>query len=290
MKYEFIKTYAEDYPVISLCKHLKVSKSGYYAHFNCEPSERQQANDDLIISIREIYEQSRQTYGSPRIHAELLNRGKHCSLGRVKHLMRREGIYAKLGRSYRRKKAAKREIESTENLLIREQVQITRINQVWYSDITQVRTTEGWLYLAAIIDAFSRRVVGYAMADNMETDLIVKALRMAIKQRGSVKGLIHHSDRGSQYTSYAFERELKSQDIKASFTATGACLDNAFIESFFASIKKELIYRTALTTREGTRTAIFEYINITYNRFRLHSSINYKSPEAFEANQQNNLK
>ena len=160
----------------------------------------------------------------------------------------------------------------------------------WYSDITQVRTTEGWLYLAAIIDAFSRRVVGYAMADNMETDLIIKALRMAIKQRGSIRGLIHHSDRGSQYISYAFERELKSQDIRASFTATGACLDNAFIESFFASIKKELIYRTALTTREGTRTVIFEYINITYNRFRLHSSIGYKSPETFEANQQNNLK
>ena len=113
---------------------------------------------------------------------------------------------------------------------------------------------------------------------------------MAIKQRGSIRGLIHHSDRGSQYTSYAFERELKSQDIRASFTATGACLDNAFIESFFASIKKELIYRTALTTREGTRTVIFEYINITYNRFRLHSSIGYKSPETFEANQQNNLK
>ena len=282
--------HAEDHPVSSLCKHLKVSKSGYYAHFKREPSARQQANDDLITSIREIYEQSRQTYGSPRIHAELLNRGKRCSLGRIKRLMRREGIYAEVGRSYRRKKTAKREIETTENLLIKEQIQITRINQVWYSDITQVRTTEGWLYVAAIIDAFSRRAVGYAMDDNMETDLIIKALRMAIKQRGSVKGLIHHSDRGSQYTSYAFERELKSQDIKASFTATGACLDNAFMESFFASIKKELVYRTTLTTREGIRTVIFEYINITYNRFRLHSSIGYKSPEAFEANQQNNLK
>ncbi len=204
--------------------------------------------------------------------------------------MRQEDIYAKLGRSYRRKKASKSEIESTDNLLIKEQIQITRINQVWYSDITQIRTTEGWLYLAAIIDAFSRRVVGYAMADNMETDLIIKALRMAIKQRGSIRGLIHHSDRGSQYTSYAFERELKSQDIRASFTATGACLDNAFIELFFASIKKELIYKTALTTRERTRTVIFEYINITYNRFRLHSSISYKSPETFEANRQNNLK
>ncbi len=282
MKYDFIKMHAEDYPVSLLCKYLKVAKSGYYAHFKHEPSAQQKANDDLIISIREIYEQSGQTYGSPRIHAELLNRGKRCSLGRIKRLMRREGIYAKLGRNYRRKKAAKREIESTENLLIKEQIQITSINQVWYSDITQVRTTEGWLYLAAIIDAFSRRAVGYAMDDNMETDLIIKALRMAIKQRGSVKGLIHYSDRGSQYTSYAFERELKSQDIRTSFTATGACLDNAFIESFFASLKKELIYRTAFITWEGARTAIFEYINIIYNRFRLHSLIDYKSPETFE--------
>lgn len=272
-----------------LCKRLRVTRSGYYAYLKRKASARQQANDDLILSIREIYEQSGQVYGSPKIHRELWNRDKPCALGRVKRLMRQEGIYAKLGRNYQRKKAPKREIEFTENLLIKEQSLITELNQVWYADITQVKTEEGWLYLAAIMDAYSRRIVGYAMADNMKTDLIIQALRMAIKQRGSIKGLIHHSDRGSQYTSYAFERELSSQGIRASFTAAGACLDNAYIESFFASLKKERVYNTTFDTREHARAAIFEYINVFYNRFRLHSSLGYKSPETFEAIQHNAL-
>ncbi len=279
--------HAETYPVTLLCRLLAVSSSGYYSYLKQEPSKRQLTNDELLTQIRDIYEQSGQTYGSPKIHAELTNRGIPCSLDKVKRLMRLEGIYAKLGRKYKRKKAAKREIEKTENLLIKEQTQITKINQVYYADITFIKTLEGWLYLAAIMDAFSRRIVGYAMADHMKTDLIIQALRMAIKQRGCVQGLIHHSDRGSQYTSYAFERELGSWGIKASFTETGACLDNAYIESFFASLKKELVYKTTFATRDEARTAIFKYINITYNRFRLHSSIGYKSPQAFEALENN---
>lgn len=133
------------------------------------------------------------------------------------------------------------------------------------------------------MDAYSRRIVGYAMADNMKTDLIIQALRMALRQRRPAPGLIHHSNRGSQYTSYAFERELNSQGIRASFTATGAYLDNAYIESFFASLKKEVIYKATFETREQARIAIFEYINVTYNRFRLHRSLRYRSPETFES-------
>lgn len=275
--------HAESYPVNLLCKRLSVSRSGYYASLQRKPSTRQKANDELLISIQEIYEQSGQVYGSPRIHAKLFSQKMPCSLGRVKRLMRQEGIYAKLGRKYKRKKATKREIAYTENLIIKEKTQITSINQVWYADITQVKTTEEWFYLAAIMDAYSRRIVGYAMADNMKTDLIIQALRMAIKQRRPAKGLMHHSDRGSQYTSYVFERELKSKGIRASFTSTGACLDNAYIESFFSSLKKEMVYKTTFSTREEARTAIFDYINVTYNRFRLHSSLQYKSPETFEA-------
>lgn len=279
--------HAEFYCVSLLCKLLAVSRSGYYAYLKRKPSKRQLDNDELLLQIREVYEQSGQTYGSPKIHAELTNRGITCSLDKVKRLMRREGIYAKLGKKYKRKKAKKRELEQTENLLIKEPSQIIKINQVWYADITFIKTLEGWLYLAAIMDAYSRRIVGYAMADHMKTDLIIEALRMAIKQRGNLHGLIHHSDRGSQYTSYAFERELSSWGIRASFTEAGACLDNAHIESFFASLKKELIYKTIFETREQARTAVFKYINITYNRFRLHSSIGYKSPETFEALEQN---
>jgi transposase InsO family protein len=282
VKFEFIKMHTEHYPVNLLCKRLAVSRSGYYAYLKRKPSKRQQANDELLSFIRAIHEQSGQVYGSPRIHAELFNQKMPCSLGRVKRLMRQEGIYAKLGRKYKHKKA-KREIAYTENLIIKEQTQITSINQVWYADITQVKTSEGWFYLAAIMDAYSRRIVGYAMADNMKTNLIIQALSMAIKQRRPANGLMHHSDQGSQYTSYAFERELKSQGIRASFTSTGACLDNAYIESFFASLKKEKVYKTTFNTREEARAAIFEYINITYNRFRLHSSLSYKSPETFEA-------
>ena len=289
MRFAFINRHAEHYPVRLLCERLRVTRSGYYAYLKRKASARQQANDELIIAIKEIYEQSGQNYGSPRIHRALGHRNKPCSLGRVKRLMRQEGIYAKLGRKYKSRKAAKREIEFTENLLIKEQTQITGLNQVWYADITQVKTAEGWLYLAAIMDAYSRRIVGYAMAEHMKTDLIIQALRMAVKQRGSIKGLIHHSDRGSQYTSYAFEHELSRQGFRASFTSTGACLDNAFIESFFASLKKELVYKTSFDTREHARSAIFEYINVTYNRFRLHSSIGYKSPETFEAMNQNGL-
>lgn len=275
--------HAELYTVSLLCKYLKVSRSGYYAYLKREPSLRRQANDELVISIRDIHERSGQTYGSPKIHAALNQQDFPCSLGRVKRLMRLEGIYAQLGRKYKRRKASKHEIKTTENLLTKDQLGITHINQVYYADITFIPTAEGWLYLAAVMDAYSRRIVGYAMQDNMRTDLIIQALRMAIRQRRPTPGLIHHSDRGSQYTSYAFARELDAQGIRASFTAKGACLDNAYIESFFASLKKELVYRTTFETREEARTVVFEYIHVTYNRFRLHSSLAYRSPETFES-------
>ena len=275
--------HAEQYTVSLLCKYLRVSRGGYYAYIKRESSERQKANDELIISIRDIHEQSGRVYGSPKIHAALNQQDMPCSLGKVKRLMRLEGIYAQLGRKYKRRKAAKRDIKTTENLLVKDQFEITHINQVYYADITFIPTDEGWLYLAAVMDAYSRRIVGYAMQNNIKTDLIIQALRMAVRQRRPTPGLIHHSDRGSQYTSYAFKRELESWNIRPSFTAKGACLDNAYIESFFSNLKKEIVYKTAFETRGQARTTIFKYINVTYNRFRLHSSLGYKSPETFES-------
>lgn len=282
MKFAFIQVHAEQYGVSQLCQSLGVSRSGYYASLKRQPSKRQQDDAALLDAIREIHRQSAQCYGSPRIHQALVQQGKLCSLGRVKRLMRQEGIYAKLGKRCR-KARVRRETEVMENLLKQEAVEVAAINQLYYADITLIPTHEGWLYLAAVMDAYSRRIVGYAMNDNMQTDLIIQALRMATKQRRPPKGLIHHSDRGSQFTSHAFARELASWGFRQSFTATGACLDNAYIESFFATLKKELVYQNVFATREEARKALFAYINVTYNRYRLHSSLGYQSPDAFEA-------
>lgn len=282
MKFAFIRMHAEQYGVSQLCQSLGVSRGGLYASLKRQPSKRQQDDVALLDTIREVYQRSAQCYGSPRIHQALVQRGKPCSLGRVKRLMRQEGIYAKIGKRCR-KARVRREIEVMENLLKQEAVEVKAINQLYYADITLIPTHEGWLYLAAVMDAYSRRIVGYAMNDSMQTDLIIQALRMATKQRRPPKGLIHHSDRGSQFTSRVFARELAAWGFRQSFTATGACLDNAYIESFFATLKKEVVYQHAFATRQEARTAVFAYINVTYNRYRLHSSLGYQSPDAFEA-------
>ena len=197
--------------------------------------------------------------------------------------MRLEGIYAKSARKFKHRRASLH-LKDTENLLTQDDLVISYANQVWYSDITQIRTQEGWLYLAAVMDAYSKRIVGYAMAEHMRTDLVIQALRMARKQRRPSSGLIHHSDRGSQYTSYAYRRELTVNGFRASFTQAGACLDNAYIESFFATLKKELVYDLIFGTREEAKAIIFEYINAFYNNQRLHSSLDYQSPAKFETN------
>ena len=194
--------------------------------------------------------------------------------------MRQAGIYAVPKRKFKRRKTAAALLKTT-NLLLPKPDLVTA-NQVWYSDITFVKTGEGWLYLAAVMDAYSKRIVGYAMAEHMKTDLVIQALRMATKQRHAPRGLIHHSDKGSQYTSCAYGRELAAQGMRASFTGTGACLDNAYIESFFATLKKELVYQTEFQSREEARSAISEFINMYYNSWRLHSSLGYRCPNDFE--------
>ena len=284
MRFGFIAELRHSYPVALLCKVMRVSRSGFYDYLKRvqrQPSAGEVEARRLLAEIKAIHEESRKRYGSPRVHAELERRGLRCSLSKVKRLMRREGIYALLERKYRRRKSVLT-LAQTTNLLSPEP-NISRANQVWYSDITYVRTAEGWLYLAAVMDAYSKRIVGYALAEHMRTDLVIQALRMAAKQRHLTKGLIHHSDKGSQYTSYTYQRELSRWGIRASFTGTGACLDNAYIESFFATLKKELIYRTKFVTRERAELAVVEFINMYYNSWRLHSSLGYQSPNDFEA-------
>lgn len=263
---------------------MKVSRSGFYDYLTRvgqEPTAREREEGVLTEQIKAIFEENSGRYGSPRIHAELRRRQVVCSLRRVKRLMRQAGLYALPKCTYKRRKTPEVPLE-TGNLLVPKPPIVT-VNQIWYSDITFVKTAEGWLYLAAVMDAYSKRIVGYAMNDTMKTDLVIHALRMAIRQRRVPRGLIHHSDKGSQYRSHAYGRELATWGMLPSFTGTGACLDNAHIESFFATLKKELVYQTTFATREEARLAIFEFIEGYYNRYRLHSSLGYQSPAAFEA-------
>jgi transposase InsO family protein len=289
VKHAFIASQGASYPVLLMCKQLGVSRSGYYRHL-APKSEgavaSEEADKTLLEKIAVIFEAKKKRYGSPRIHAELQQQAVVCSRGRVARLMRAEGLCALSGKKYRRRRE-RQDVTETKNLLLEHNIRPTEVNQVWHTDITMIATDEGWLYLAGVMDGLSKRIVGYAADDHMKTDLVIEALRSAVKRRGRQECLIHHSDRGSQYTSYAYQRELTAQKMLPSFTAKGACLDNACMESFWATLKKELVYsQKRFATRDEARQAVFEYIHVFYNRERLHSSLGYTSPELFEALQQ----
>ena len=284
MKCAFVDAHKNEFPVGVLCSVLGVPKSSYYHALRQRqvPNKREKANLALLEQIKTVFTKHKGRYGSPRVHAELNKQEVPCSLGRVKRLMRREGLYAVNTPKYRTKRE-RPEITETRNLLA-EGLEITAIDQLWHVDITYIPTDEGWLYVAGVIDGFSKRIVGCAMAEHMRTDLVVQALQSAVIKRKPAPGLIHQSDRGSQYTSYRYQKELASQAICASFTGKGACFDNAVIESFWATLKRELVYpRKRFATRDEARSAIFEFIEIYYNRERLHSSLGYQTPEVYES-------
>ncbi len=289
MKHAFIASQGASYPVLLMCQQLGVSRSGYYRYLAPKSEgavSSEEADRTLLEKIAVIFEAKKKRYGSPRIHAELQQQAVVCSRGRVARLMRAEGLCALSGKKYRRRRE-RQDVTETKNLLLEHDIRPTRVNQVWHTDITMIATDEGWLYLAGVMDGLSKRIVGYAVDDHMRTDLVIEALRSAVKRRARQKCLIHHSDRGSQYTSYAYQRELTVQKMLPSFTAKGACLDNACMESFWATLKKELVYpQKRFVTRDKARQAVFEYIHVFYNRERLHSSLGYTSPELFEALQQ----
>lgn len=267
-----------------LCEVLGVPRSSYYHWRNRRqrpPSERERANAAFLDQIKAVFDKNKGRYGSPRVHAELKKQQVACSLGRVKRLMRQEGLYA-VSTPKCRPKRERPEVLETRNLL-QDGLAPTGINQLWHVDMTYVPTTEGWLYLAGVIDGFSKRVVGYAMAEHMKTGLVLQALRSATQKRKPAPGLLHQSDRGGQYTSYLYQRELARCAMCASFTGKGACFDNAVIESFWATLKRELVYpRKRFATRAEARAAVFEFIEVYYNRERLHSSLGYETPETYE--------
>lgn len=260
---------------------METSKSGYYEWLHRVPSKRQEANKELTEKIRLIHKESRETYGGNRIYADLRDQGVPCSKNRVVRLKRAAKIMAKTRRRFKVTTDSKHDLPISENVLNRE-FNVSAPNTHWGVDITYVPTQEGWLYLAVVIDLFSRKVIGWAMDGNMKTNLVKSALLMALKGRKIPGGLVHHSDRGSQYASYEYQSLLSSNLMISSMSRAGNCWDNAVVESFFHTLKTELIYHCKYKTREEAEQSIFEYIEVFYNRKRRHSTLGYQSPEKYE--------
>ena len=266
-----------------MCKLLEVSRSGFYAWLDREESDRAQENRLLLKEIRQIHKESRGTYGSPRVHAELVRRKRDVGINRVARLMAKNRIRSKVRRRYRVKTTdSGHDMPVAENLL-EGRAPTTAPDQVWVADITYVPTAEGWLYLASIMDLHSRRVVGWSMKDTLRVELTLEAMDMALKARTPTDELIHHSDRGSQYTAKDYQRLLEKHGIEPSMSGKGNCYDNAAKESFFHSLKVELVHHESYRTRAEARASVFEWIEAFYNRQRLHSALGYRSPAEFEA-------
>jgi putative transposase len=274
MKYSFMQAHKKEFSIERMSCVFKVSRSGYYRFISATPSARRIENMRLLEEIKAIHHGSRQVYGSPRIHAQLHMQGEVCSRKRVARLMKTVGLQAKMKRRFKVTTQVDLLAKKAPNLLQQNFVS-DRPNQRWVADITYVATAEGWLYVAAILDLFSRRIVGLAMNERMTTELVKSALKQAITHRRPDKGLIHHSDKGCQYTSHAFQQELTLYNIVCSMSGTGNCYDNAAMESFFHTLKTEHIYFESYVTREQAKQSIFEYVEIFYNRKRSHSTLGY---------------
>lgn len=269
------------YPIAMMCRVLGVSRSGFYAWRHRKPSNRVQQTVRLVAEIRTVHKEARGTYGSPRVHIELQERNFQVGRNRVARLMREAGMTARYKRRFRRTTDSNHSDPIAANLLNR-QFDIEGPNRVWGTDITYLWTGEGWLYLAVVLDLFSRRVIGWSMADHLRTELVQGALDMALGQRTPSTGLLHHSDRGCQYASNAYRKALAKEGIECSMSRKGDCWDNAVVESFFGTLKTELVHRKLWPTRLAARTAVFEYMEVFYNRKRRHSYLGYVSPAEFE--------
>jgi len=280
--FRFIDEHKDHWPVRLLCETLEVSPAGYYAWRQRPRSERGQRHDTLLVEMRAIHAEVKARYGSPRMHKELVARGHACCLNTVARLMREHGIVAKTARKFRvRTTDSDHDLPVADNLLDR-QFDASEANEVWLADITSIPTREGWLYLAVVEDLFSRKIVGWSMAEHRESRLVVDALEMAIQRRLPEEGLLTHSDRGSQYASEHYQFLLGRHGITCSMSRRADCWDNAPMESFFATLKKELVHDADFATRAEARAAIFEYIEVFYNGQRRHSSLGYVSPAKYE--------
>jgi transposase InsO family protein len=281
MKFEFILAEKATWPIAFMCARLEVSKSGFYAWCGRPPSSRSLADRQLLGRIRAVHAESKGRYGSPRVHRELSAKGIHVSKHRIARLMRENGLRGRRRRRFRHTTDSNHAMPIAPNTLARD-FTAEAPNEVWVTDITYIWTREGWLYLAAILDLYSRRVVGWSMSERMTRQLVLDALSMAVRARTPPVGLLHHSDRGSQYASADYRAALVAAGMQCSMSRKGDCWDNAVAESFFSTLKAELVHEADWATRVEARTAIFEYLEVFYNRRRRHSSIGYVSPVAFE--------
>ena len=281
MRYQFIGAEKAEFPVRLMCRVLEVTRSGFYAWWRRKPSPRALANERLRIKIGEIHQRSRRTYGSPRVHAELQADGFKAGRNRVAREMRQMGLFGRRPKRFRKTTDSDHAKPVAANLLKRN-FDVEQPNQVWVTDITYIWTLQGWLFLAIVIDLFARRVVGWAMAAHMRTELVLDALEMAMGRRLPPSGLMHHSDRGSQYASADYRAFLDKHGIVCSMSGKGACWDNAVAESFFGTLKEELVYRRTWGDRATARNEIAEFIECFYNSQRRHSSLDYRTPAEHE--------
>jgi putative transposase len=279
--FSFIEQHKDAWPVTLMCSTLGVSPAGFYAWLRRPRSEQQQRRDALLVEIRAVHAEVKKRYGSPRIYKELQARGVDCCVNTVAKLMHDNDIRSKTARKFRNTTDSNHSLPVADNLLDR-QFDPAGPNEKWVGDITYIPTREGWLYLAVIEDLYSRRIVGWAMADHMESRLVVDAMEMAVARRLPGEGLLAHTDRGSQYASDHYQRLLRKHGIECSMSRVAQCWDNAPMESFFASLKKELVHDEDYQTRAEARTSIVEYIEVFYNAKRRHSSLGYVSPTEFE--------
>jgi transposase InsO family protein len=274
----------DEHDILELCAALGVSRSGYHAWKTRAPSARAQANAELLTLISQAHQESRQTYGSPRVHQWLQRRGQRCGRQRVARLMRGQGLRSQTKRRYRVPLTdSNHDLPIAPNRL-RQTPPPAKRDAVWVADITYVDTDEGWLYVAGVLDRHTRRCVGWAMGDTLATSLPLAALDMALAHRQPSGGLVHHSDRGVQYASEAYRQRLAGAGVVPSMSRRGNCYDNAVMESFWSSLKRELVHRCQFATRAQARAAVFEWIEILYNRARFHSALGYQSPVDFENN------
>lgn len=288
MRYQFIEMHREEFEVQSMCEVLDVSRGGYYAWRSRPASAREMADAEYAVAIRRIFEESRQTYGYESIWRALQAEGISCGKHRVRRLMRQEGLVVKQVKRYKRTTKANPDHQPAPNLL-QGDFEADQPDTKWSADITYIPTQEGWLYLAVILDLFSRRIVGWAMAARMTKELVCDALRMALRQRQPTGPLIHHSDRGGQYTSHAFQALLAAHGITPSMSGRGNCYDNATVESFFGTLKTELVNHAFYPTRREAMTDLFFYLEGFYNRSRRHTALGHLSPAAFEAQHESSM-
>ncbi len=281
MKYGFIRAHQERFSVSRLCSVLKVSRNGYYDWRDRPQSRRSQENQQVTAEIHRVHERSKQSYGAQKTWRELRAEGFNWGRHRIARLRREAGIEARRKRRFRITTQSRAGVVAAKNRL-KQRFEAKAVDRVWVGDITFIATAAGWLYLAVLIDLYSRRVVGRAMSERIDQKLVLDCLNMALLQRRVKAGLIHHTDQGRQYSSAAYVDVLKRHGMIASMSRRGNCYDNAVAESFFSSLKNELVHHTSFKRRDEARTAIFEYIEVFYNRQRRHQSLDYLSPVDYE--------